>query len=745
MVANNNYLGLCAQFTAKVNATENEIFLILIMLHIQYSTKIFHTVTSLRKKEQLKMKKPHKEKVCPAQKGHHRLGLQAKMMLGLLGSLILVLSITGMILARRAQKELLRLMNMDITNQAENIRSNVDGYLDGIIKSLCVISDMDNVQSLVMEADAADANFRFENSERFPITAKELKAAHENLPENTKGLFVSCAKNNENIRSNGTTSEPGYMLTERPWWKMLEASNGQPIVSGAYEDAASSSMVVTIAVPIMNGSNLIGAVAADVTLDAVFEMLSQIHLGETGYPVVCDGENNIIYHPNNDLILSNIADTKYSDIMKNAIVNNQDLQGVTYTYANTSYQGTLLPSTFGWKILGCMPSEEFGAEVQHFIQIIIVCFAFIAILLSIVSIINIKSMLRPIMRLERVADKLAQGDLDVQVDVSSNDEIGDLARSISRIVDSLKTHIAYIEEISEVLEEMGQRNMVFELKQNYVGEFSKLKTAINDIQSSLSKTIFGILNIAEQVDESSSSMSSGAQSLAQGATEQASTVQELAASIQILASHSTKEADMAKQTSQDVANIGNKVKESNHDMKNMLTAMDNISDRSSEIAKIVKTVEDIAFQTNILALNAAVEAARAGEAGKGFAVVADEVRSLASKSGEAAKDITQLIQDTISAVNDGVQIAGVTASSLDEVAAQMDTVVTAIDHIAEIYRQESGQMQEITTSIDQVSSVIQSNSATSEESAATAEELASQVELMKNMVDSFQLDEKYHE
>ena len=230
-----------------------------------------------------------------------------------------------------------------------------------------------------------------------------------------------------------------------------------------------------------------------------------------------------------------------------------------------------------------------------------------------------------------------------------------------------------------------------------------------------------------------------AQALSQGATEQASSIEELAATITEMSGQIQNNAQSALQASQTVDGVGEKILESNQQMQTMTKAMGEISASSSEIGKIIKTIEDIAFQTNILALNAAVEAARAGEAGKGFAVVADEVRSLASKSSDASKSTAALIENSLKAVENGTRIADETAQSLLSVVEGTKEIASQINQIAAASSEQSKGAAQVQLGIDQIPNVVQTNSATAEESAAASEELSGQAQMLKTLISKFKL------
>ena len=671
------------------------------------------------------------------------MGIKAKMLTSLLSILIIVLTITGFLILKQTFRDYIRLTNKDISNQAKSVQLTVESYFEKFFSGMEAFSNSPTIQQLTQESIDNGTGYSFKDSDVSNQAISEMNNVLSSLPEGTTALFYAAEGNNQAILSDGTFTDSSFKVTERVWWSQLISAGGKPIVSAAYEDV-NGGIVVTVVVPVNNNGKTVAAIGADISLEDMVQMISQIKIGESGFVVLTDVDNQIIYHPDSSLIMSNISDTNYDQIVKDSFTGKTDLLNAEYMRGKEKFHGTAYTmGATGWHVMGTMPDKEFMAEVNSIARTILIGLVITAILLGGGIAVSVGRMVKPIKKLQNVAEHLSEGELDVDVDTSGTDEIGDLGRSLSKIVERLKTYIAYIDEVSTILTQMGQKNLVFTLQYDYVGEFNKLKVAMNDIQAALSKALFTIADSAEQVDAGSSNMSAGAQALAQGATEQASTVQELAATTQELSANASREASKAGETSKGISTIGSKVVECNEHMEDMVFAMNNISTQSDEIAKIVKAVEDIAFQTNILALNAAVEAARAGEAGKGFAVVADEVRNLAGKSSEAAKNITNMIQDTLTVIEAGSEIANLAASSMNEVSDHIGEAVSAVDLIAETYQEEVYQLKQIADGIDQVSSVVQTNSATAEESAATAEELSGQVSLMKKLVDSFIIDDKY--
>lgn len=354
-----------------------------------------------------------------------------------------------------------------------------------------------------------------------------------------------------------------------------------------------------------------------------------------------------------------------------------------------------------------------------------------------------KGITKPVDELEAAAKNISSGKVKNEIHHKSNDELGSLAESFRVTCHGLDSVVS---DLTRLMEEMSRGN--FDIKTQaedmYIGDFEPLLLSIREMNHNLSSTLSKINDAADQVAGSSEQMSSAAQGLSQGATEQASSVEELAATINEISEQVGETAHNAKTAREQVENAGSELQKSNESMAHMIRAMQDISYKSSEIGKIIKTIEDIAFQTNILALNAAVEAARAGEAGKGFAVVADEVRNLASKSAEAAKNTTILIEGSIQAVEEGTRIADETAAAL---AATVESAASAVDTVSKISQaaeQQAQSIAEVTQGVDQISSVVQTNSATAEESAAASEELASQSQILKGLVSQFRLKGQAH-
>ena len=345
---------------------------------------------------------------------------------------------------------------------------------------------------------------------------------------------------------------------------------------------------------------------------------------------------------------------------------------------------------------------------------------------------------RPIKEIEAAALKMGQGDFNLQIDYQSKDELGVLAdqmRSLTRRIHTI------LDDENVFLAKMAGGDFTVDstCPDQYIGTFQPLLHSFLGISDRLNQTMSQISTVSDQVSNGANQVANGAQTLAHGSTEQASSVQELAASINDVSLQVTQNAESARDASSKANEVGDSMTECNGKMQEMINAMAEINDSSQEISKILKTIEDIAFQTNILALNAAVEAARAGAAGKGFAVVADEVRSLAAKSDQAAKATKTLIERSVQAVENGTEIADDIASSLLTAVDGVQEVVRIVDLISDATNRQADAIDQITVGIDQISSVVQANSAASEESSAASQELSSQAQVLKRLVSTFQL------
>ena len=336
----------------------------------------------------------------------------------------------------------------------------------------------------------------------------------------------------------------------------------------------------------------------------------------------------------------------------------------------------------------------------------------------------------PIKKMVKAADKLALGDVDVNVEADSKDEVGSLALSFGKMIDNIRAQALAAEKVAS-------GDLTVEVPISSPNDLLGNKLA--ELVRKNNEVLSDIYGASEQVAVGSKQVSDSSILLSEGATEQSTAIEELTASIEEISSQTTLNAQNANQANELAEEAKANAKQGNAQMQEMLKAMDEINEASTNISKVIKVIDDIAFQTNILALNAAVEAARAGQHGKGFAVVAEEVRNLAARSANAAKETTDMIEGSIKKSEGGTIIAKNTAQALDKIVDGIEHVATLVSGIANASNEQAIGIKQINQGIMQVSQVVQSNSATSEESAAASEELSSQASLLKETVNQYKL------
>ena len=412
-----------------------------------------------------------------------------------------------------------------------------------------------------------------------------------------------------------------------------------------------------------------------------------------------------------------------------------------YVYEGTDKYMAFIPiASNGWSVGVVIDKAETTAELSSFLTLVTSIFIAATILLVFIFyMVTSRGIVSPIKKLTVITDELAAGNLNIDVDINSEDEVGHLATSMKALTVRLSDYIDYIQEISSALDELGNGNLDIELSLDYSGEFSIIKESLLKASSNFKETLTDIVQIANQVANGSDQVSSASQMLAQATTEQASSLEELSATIDQISDQVGQNASDSVHAADYVKTVGSAANVSQDKMNQMMVAIDEINYKSSEIGKIIKTIDDIAFQTNILALNAAVEAARAGSAGKGFAVVADEVRNLAIKSSEAAKNTTLLIEDSVKAVQNGTFIAKETGDVLVQVIEGVNKTVELIDGISDASNSQAKAIAQAIEGLEQISAVVHTNSATAEESSASSEELYAQSEVLLKLTSKFKI------
>lgn len=531
---------------------------------------------------------------------------------------------------------------------------------------------------------------------------------------------------------------PDFNALVKSWY--LDGLESEEFLLGdVYFDEDSQSYVVGASGVLKDGKGAVrGVAAADVYLDSISNIVSNIQIEDTGGIFLVDtNTDTIIGHKDPETVGKKLSESggMYAYAAEQIQAGKTGLSFYEDTYIEIAgIEGS------SWAAVAYVSKAEILSELYSLTSTMTKMSAIAVFVLTLLVIIQIRRIIgRPVKELSRVATKIAEGELNQTIHCKSRDELGVLADNFSRVTVRLRDYIKYIDEISDTLWEIAKGNLAFELKSEYAGEFAKIKESLDAISVELNIAM-GQLNVSSRdVAAGAAQVSNTAVSLSQGSTEQASEVEALAGYIGKASDSVQKIAQGAQKASGLSREVRDGLLDSNAKMQNMTEVIRKINEKSNAIHKIVKTIDDIAFQTNILALNAAVEAARAGDAGKGFAVVAEEVRTLAGKSADAAKETTELLGETISSMEEGVCAADDTAKSMLAAAERAEEMDGLIGGIADYAKQQAVTAEEISHGIDQIAIVVKSNVNAAESSAAVSEELSGQAAALRELVSRFRL------
>lgn len=459
------------------------------------------------------------------------------------------------------------------------------------------------------------------------------------------------------------------------------------------------------------------------------------------YPILIDSGNNIIVHKNPDFLPSVGGDgsdviTSADNMLKSGTIPDETLfTAVDYDGTKSVFAKADIGET-GWKYLLAVPYSVYYSETTKMTFGYALIFVVFLIVDTIVISRAVSMKLKPLGELESAAEAMTAGNLGYTSRYRSNDEIG---RACIAVENANRMIYGYICDIDENLSAMADGSFDRDIDIEYIGDFARIKGSLIKIRNSLSETLQKINSVTDQVANGSDLVANGAQELSDGAVKQSEAVDRLTRSSESFGDKLKNTFESADKADFIAGDMGRKVDECSESMERLGEAMSNISTSTEQIRVITKTVEDIAFRTNILALNAAVEAARAGAAGKGFAVVADEVRNLASKSAEAANTTTKLIETSCAAVESGAALTEETSAKLSDIVSDARKMQEHIRSISNDAAEEKTELESITEEIGHISEVVQINTATAEESAASSEELSGQANTLKDMLSGFRL------
>lgn len=637
-------------------------------------------------------------------------------------------------------------------------------------------------EEMKLNLDASVAKIEISLSQNRMVAQSLAKAAQTNKnvmePDNYKKMLPAVVSTNDEtfgagiwfepyqydakekyfspycMRENGTITYvdnyslgEGVYYTDQDWYTGAVNTDKGTVWSPPYYDDFAKISMVTASSPFFDDSGkFIGVATADIDLTGMQKMIVDLQVNKGDRVFLLDTSGIYIADADSSKLLKvNIAQDPNPSLAKLGVTLLADKEGSgTFEQDGEKYLVwyTQVPES-GWILASARTETQlFGSVYALGKTLFVLSAVMILLVIGVLIFFMQQKIVTPLKNLADVTERIAEGDLSVEIHHNSGNEIGTVFQSIEKTTKRLHDYIAYIDELSGVLGQIAGGNLDYQLNLHYVGEFEKLKLSLEHIREALTQTLQTIQFTADEVNSGAAQMSDGAQALAASTTEQAATVEELSASVLNVSHQSEQNTVNVRKAAEYEKQVTENLRESSEYMHEVYATMSEIGQSSQEISKITKLVEDIAFQTNILALNAAVEAARAGSAGKGFAIVADEVRNLAGKSAAAAKQTAELIAKSTTTVSEGEKLTDKTMELVNTVLDNSHLLGKIMVEIEQSSLIQAEAIEQINMGISQVTAVVQTNAATAEENSASSEELAAQAQTLKEEAGKFRFMKK---
>lgn len=662
-------------------------------------------------------------------------GIAAQIILQIGRAIVAVIVLVAVVAIVMVQKLSTDSKEKELTLESEVAAQQLTGFFEQYVKMTKQLAVNPQIRELLITTTKGQ---NLTQMPGYPTVFDNLVRVQQTDSENILASWIADVDANMVTQSDKFTSGAGWEITQRVWYVSIQT--GETVLTEPYVDASTGQMILSAVSPVFDDAGkAVGVAGLDISMAHIMEIMPEYQIGKKGFVMLLSEQGTIIYHPDTSLMQKNIAEIDISDNVVSAVQKGAT-EFMPYKAAGVSKYGcVMVAGDTGYIVISNMPSNEFFSERNMIVAMLVLVF-----LLGMAGIVLVMrrtatKITKPILVLNETAQKLAEGNLDVAIEVSSEDEIGELGKSISATVTRLKEYINYIDEISRVLDQMADGKLAIHLNYDYVGEFQKVKLALLNISASMQEVMEGITESAEQVSAGADELATASQSLAEGAGNQAAAVEELLATTVTVADQVEESQRDAEDSAVQAGRVTDMMEASQKQMNRMMEAMKNIQETSQKVVGIIATIEEIASQTNLLSLNASIEAARAGEAGRGFAVVASEIGSLAVDSAQAANTTRELISLSMTEIQKGNQLAKEVMESLHESVEAIEQVNGMIHKTADNAVFQAQNMEQIRIGIEEISSGIQDNSAMAEESNATSEELAAQATNLNELVRKFDL------